>query len=163
IRSLTAYDHSAALLTYDEALDALEVVAEQITWQKAKGENVGRTMLLTAPLRERLFQSQVCGFNRAGRNWQDWTGTDATALAELLDFDGHSGPAGASPSEGAILCAPLVTRSGLLGVLKVAAIHPGSFSQYEVELVSQFLPQAAVALQNARRAESLEQRVLVAE
>jgi two-component system, NtrC family, sensor kinase len=47
--------------------------------------------------------------------------------------------------------------------LKVAAIEPGSFSQYEVELVSQFLPQAAVALQNARRAESLQQRVLIAE
>jgi signal transduction histidine kinase len=163
IRSLTAYDHSAALLTYDEKRDALEVVAEQITWQKAKGQNVGRTLPLTVPIRERLSKPMVCGFDRNGRNWQDWTGTDATALAELLDFDGHAGPGGLSPCEGAILCAPLVTRAGLLGVLKVAAVHAGSFSPYEVELVSQFLPQAAVALQNARRAESLEQRVLVAE
>ena len=48
IRSLTAYDHSAALLTYDDEVDALEVVAEQITWQKAKGQNVGRKLPLTA-------------------------------------------------------------------------------------------------------------------
>ena len=58
---------------------------------------------------------------------------------------------------------PLVTRAGLLGVLKVAAIHAGAFSHHEVELIAQFLPQTAVALQNARRAESLEQRVLIAE
>jgi len=163
IRSLTAYDHSAALLTYDNELDALEVVAEQITWQKAKGQNVGRKLPLTTVLRERFSRPLVCGFDRQGREWKDWTGTDATALAELLDFDGHAGPGGVSPREGAILCAPLVTRAGLLGVLKVAAIHAGAFSPYEVELVSQFLPQAAVALQNARRAESLEQRVLIAE
>jgi signal transduction histidine kinase len=42
-------------------------------------------------------------------------------------------------------------------------MQAGAFSHYEVELVSQFLPQAAVALQNARRAESLQQRVLIAE
>jgi signal transduction histidine kinase len=163
IRSLTAYDHSAALLTYDLERDALEVVAEQITWQKAKGQNVGRTLPLTARLRERLCQPMVCGFDRNGHNWRDWTDTDATVLAELLDFDGHAGSGALSPREGAILCAPLVTRAGLLGVLKVAAVHAGSFSHYEVELVSQFLPQAAVALQNARRAETLEQRLLIAE
>jgi len=162
IRSLTAYDHSAALLTYDDELDALEVVAEQIAWQKAKGQNVGRKLPLSKPLREWLSRPLVYGFNRVGRTWDDWTGTEATALAELLDFDGRPA-SGLSPSEAAILCAPLVARAGLLGVLKVAALHAGTFSQHEVELVSQFLPQAAVALQNARRAESLEQRVLIAE
>jgi two-component system NtrC family sensor kinase len=163
IRSLTAYDHSAALLTYDDERDALEVVAEQITWQKAKGQNVGRKLPLTPALRERLCRPLVYGFDRDGRTWRDWTNTNATPLAELLDFDGHAKPGGTSPSEGAILCAPLVTRAGLLGVLKVAAVSAGAFSQYEVELISQFLPQTAVALRNAKRAESLEQRVLIAE
>jgi signal transduction histidine kinase len=163
IRSLTAYDHSAALLTYDDQVDALEVVAEQIAWQKAKGQNVGRKFPLSHPLRDWLSRPVVYGFDRAGRAWNDWTGTEATALAELLDFDGSAAAWGHSPREGAILCAPLVARAGLLGVLKVATIHPGTFSQHEVELVSQFLPQAAVALQNARRAESLEQRILIAE
>jgi two-component system, NtrC family, sensor kinase len=163
IRSLTAYDHSAVLLTYDDEVDALEVVAEQIAWQKAKGQNVGRKLPISTSLREGLCRSLVCGFDRNGREWKEWTGTDATELVELLDFDGQAGPGGLTPREGAILCAPLVTRVGLLGVLKVAAIAPRSFRQYEVELVSQFLPQAAVALQNARRAESLQQRVLIAE
>lgn len=162
IRSLTAYDHSAALLTYDQEAEALEVVAEQIAWQKAKGENVGRKLPLAQELCNRLSKATVFGFDRAGRTWDDWTGNDATALAEMLDFDGSAAD-GQNPEAGAILCAPLVTRAGLLGVLKVAAIHAGTFSQYEVELISQFLPQAAVALQNARRAESLEKRVLIAE
>jgi signal transduction histidine kinase len=157
LRSLTAYDHSAALLTYDADSDALEVVAEQIAWQKAKGRNVGRMLPTAGPLSGLLCEGHVRGFDRHGRHWTDWTGTDATALAELLDFDRGT------PPEGAILCAPLVTRGGLLGVLKVASISPGAFSRYEVDLVAQFLPQAAVALQNSRRTESLERKVLQAE
>ncbi len=124
---------------------------------------MGRKLPLAPALREWLCRAIVFGFDRDGRNWVDWTHNDLTSLAELLDFDGQSGPRGLAPREGAILCAPLVTRSGLLGVLKVAAIHTGAFSHHEVELISQFLPQTAVALQNARRAESLEQRVVIAE
>jgi two-component system, NtrC family, sensor kinase len=161
IRSLTAYDHSAALLTYDPEAGALEVVAEQVAWQKAKGRNVGKILVLAGPLLDHLARGHVFGFDRHSRSWTHWTGTDGTALAELLDFDGSSGRS--APSEGAILCAPLVTRAGLLGVLKVAAIHPGAFCEYEADLVEQFLPQAAVAIQNSRRAESLEQKVLMAE
>lgn len=161
LKSLIAYDHSATLLTYDGASDALEVVAEQVAWQKGKGRNVGRRLAPAAALRGLMCEGHVCGFDRDGRRWADWTGTDATALAEWLDFD-EADPRGA-PAEGAILCAPLVARADLLGLLKVAALHPGSFGRYEVELVSQFLPQAAVALQNSRRAESLEQKVLEAE
>src|SRR5262249_1400663 len=108
-----------------------------------------------------LCEGLVCGFDRRGRRWTDWTGTDATALAELLDFDRGTAPG--TPPEGAILCAPLVARSGLLGILKVAALSPGAFGRYEVDLVAQCPPQAAVALQNSRRAESLEQKVLAAE
>jgi signal transduction histidine kinase len=162
IRSLTAYDHSACLLTYEPELLALEVVAEQIAWQKAKGENVGRKLPLSQRLYQWLSKPVVYGFDRSGRAWRDWTGNDSTALAEMLDFDGNVSDV-VKPEAGAILCAPLVTRAGLLGVLKVAAVHAETFNHYEVELISQFLPQAAVALQNARRAESLEQRVLIAE
>jgi signal transduction histidine kinase len=167
IRSLTGYDHSAAFLTYDPQREVLEVVAEQVAWQKAKGKNVGRTLAASGPLRSLLEKGEVCGFDRAGGHWTDWTDTAATALADLLDFDGVAGASAglgrSPPPEGAILCAPLVTRSGLLGVLKVASIAVGSITRYEVELVEQFLPQAAVALQNLRRAESLEQKVLIAE
>jgi signal transduction histidine kinase len=162
IRSLTGYDHSAALLIHDADSGTLEIVAEQIAWQKAKGQNVGRRLALTSSLRELLNRPFVCGFDRQAKGWRNWTGTDATGLAELLDYDQQPGR-GPAPAEGAILCASLATRAGLLGILKIASVHPGAFCQNEVELISQFLPQAAVALQNARRAESLEQRVLIAE
>src|SRR5262249_25793069 len=123
IRSLTDYDHSAALLTYDVESDVLEVVAEQVAWQKPKGRNVGRKLAAPGIVRSLLEKGEVCGFDRTGGRWTDWTGTAATALADLLDFDGvgenDSGPGPATPLEGAILCAPLVTRGGLLGVLKV--------------------------------------------
>jgi two-component system NtrC family sensor kinase len=163
IRSLTGYDHSAALLIHDADSGTLEIVAEQIAWQKAKGQNVGRKLPLSAPLRELLNRPFVCGFNRQGRGWINWTGTDATGLAELLDYDESAVRGGPTPAEGAILCASLATRAGLLGILKIASVHPGAFCSYEVDLISQFLPQAAVTLQNAHRAESLEQRVLIAE
>jgi len=163
IRSLTGYDHSAALLIHDDGSGTLEVVAEQIAWQKAKGQNVGRKLPLASSLRKLLDRPFVCGFDRRGKSWDNWTGTDATGLAELLDYDRQPGRGSRTPPEGAILCASLATRAGLLGILKIASIHPGAFCRYEIELISQFLPQAAVALQNAHRAESLEQRVLVAE
>jgi signal transduction histidine kinase len=163
IRSLTGYDHSAALLIYDGESRSLEVVAEQIAWQKAKGQNVGRKLPLAGSLRELFDRPLVCGFNRQGKAWENWTGSDAVGLAELLDYCAEPGDGSAAPPEGTILCASLATRSGLLGILKIASIHPRSFCTYEVELISQFLPQAAVALQNAHRAESLEQRVLAAE
>jgi signal transduction histidine kinase len=159
LRSLTAYDHSAALLTFDPETSELEIVAEQVAWQKAKGKNVGRTLPLPEPLRQVLGRGQVCGFDRKGRTWCEWTGAAEAPLAELLDFDYDR----STPQECAILCAPLVSRAGLLGVLKIAAMSEGTFSRYEVDLVAQFLPQAAVALQNARRTESLEQKVLAAE
>jgi two-component system NtrC family sensor kinase len=163
IRSLTGYDHSAALLIHDDESGTLEIVAEQIAWQKAKGQNVGRKLSLTAKHRELLNRPFILGFNRQGKDWYNWTDSDATGLAELLDYDQQPGSGRITPPEGAILCASLATRAGVLGVLKIAAIHPGAFCPYEVDLVSQFLPQAVVALQNARRAESLEQRALIAE
>ena len=163
IRSLTAYDHSAALLIHDADLGVLEVVAEQIAWRKAKGENVGRKFPLKKTLHEVLAQPVVRGFDRDRDAWSNWTGDDSTELADFLDYCRTSGPCSAAPREGAILCASLITRSGLLGVLKVASMHPGSFCAYEVDLISQFLPQAAVALQNARRAETLERRMIDAE
>ncbi len=163
IRSLISYDHSAALLIHDADLGVLEVVAEQIAWRKAKGENVGRKFPLKASLHDVLAQPVVLGFDREGNGWTDWAGGGAAMLAELLDYDKVSRAGTFTPPEGAILCASLITRSGLLGVLKVASIHPGSFCQYEVDLISQFLPQAAVALQNARRTETLERRMIDAE
>jgi signal transduction histidine kinase len=163
IRSLTGYDHSAALLIHDKESGTLEVVAEQVAWQKAKGQNVGRKLPLASALRKLLDRPFVWGFDRKGTDWISSSDVDAAGLAELLDYDLQPGRPSQTPAEGAMLCASLATRAGILGILKIASISPGAFCAYEHELVSQFLPQATVALQNAHRAESLEQRVLLAE
>ena len=62
-----------------------------------------------------------------------------------------------------MLCAPLVTRDGLVGVLKIAARYPGRLKPYDAELVEHFRSQAAVAIQNLHRTVSLRARVLTAE
>ena len=62
-----------------------------------------------------------------------------------------------------MLCAPLATRKGVLGVLKVAACYPGSFNGYEADLVQRFTPLAAVAIQNSQRTHTLEAKMLEAE
>jgi len=163
LRSLVGYDHSAALLTSDNESRSLEVVAEQVAWRKAKSQQVGRTLSLAQPLWDLLARNAVYGFNRDGKTWCDWTESQAAPLAELFDYNRDQRIGGTTTAEGAMLCAPLVTRHGLVGVLKVASVHPGTFGEYEADIISQFLPQVAVALQNMRRTESLELRMRAAE
>jgi two-component system, NtrC family, sensor kinase len=50
-----------------------------------------------------------------------------------------------------------------MGVLKVAACYPGSFSSYEADLVQRFTPLAAVAIENSHRTVTLEAKMLQAE
>ena len=62
------------------------------------------------------------GSTATAKGWENWTGTDATRLAELLDFDGaRRAGQRTAPARGRSSVRSLVTRAGLLGVLKVAA------------------------------------------
>ena len=45
----------------------------------------------------------------------------------------------------------------------MSAIHPGTFGKHEAELLSAFLPQASIAVQNAQRADALESKMIAAE
>jgi signal transduction histidine kinase len=163
LRSLTGYDHSAALLMCLDDGQSLEIVAEQISSAKAKSRLVGSKRELSTEQSVLLSQGTTVGFDRTATGWRSWSGVAASPVGEMLDFYGN--PADSSPlvPENAILCAPLSTRDGLLGVLKVAAVHPGTFGPYEAELVNQFLPQAALALHGLKRTQSLELQVLAAE
>jgi two-component system NtrC family sensor kinase len=80
-------------------------------------------------------------------------------LARLLDYNRGSD----GVREASMICAPLPTREGVLGVMKVAARHAGAFARHEAELVEGFRSQAAVAILNSRRAETLEARIIEAE
>ncbi len=163
LRSLTQYDHSSAVLIRDEGDSALRLVAEQIAWTKAKSQRIGLRLPITEAAAAMLHSEQVYGFDRYADVWQEWKGQRADALANLLDYNIGDAVDGESLREGSMLCAPLVTRDGLVGVLKIAARYPGRLKPYDAELVEHFRSQAAVAIQNLHRTESLRARVLTAE
>ena len=169
LRSLTHYDHSSALLIRENSEDALRVVAEQIAWTKAKSERIG----LTLPL-----DDDVRADPRIGRD--PWLRSARGRLARVVRQAGGAagGAAGLQPRRlgetpgrrrrrsdrgSVMLCAPLVTRDGIFGVLKVAGRHPGRLRPFDAELVDRFRSQAAVAIQNLTRTESLQARLLTAE
>jgi two-component system, NtrC family, sensor kinase len=160
LRSLTRYDHSSALLIREESESSLRVVAEQIAWTKAKSDRIDLRIPITGEAAALLQSGQVYGFERDGERWREWNGRPAGELAALLDYNS----AGAGDArEGAMLCAPLVTRDSLVGVLKIAARHPEQLTAFDAELVEHFRSQAAIAIQNLDRTESLRARVVTAE
>jgi two-component system NtrC family sensor kinase len=163
LRSLTNYDHSSALLICDPREDALELVAEQIAWLKGKSRRIGLRLPLNDELWQLMRDSTICGFNRENGRWREWLGQEATALAELLDYNKAAAGSTSDLSESTMLCAPLATRDGVLGVLKVASCHPASFGTYEADLLQRFVPLAAVAIHNSQRTVTLETKMLEAE
>ncbi len=169
LRTLTNYDHSAALLLHEGDPGALVLVAEHVAWRPGGSARVGSTFPVTAAAAASLEKGQVLGFDRDGAGQLvSWSDRDGSALAELLVRrsalpDQPDQPGRAAPPEGSLLCAPLATREGLLGVLVISSLHAGSFGPYEAELVRRFLPQAGVALRNLRRAESIELGLVQAE
>ncbi len=163
LRSLTHYDHSSALLIRENGEDTLRVVAEQISWTKARSHRIGLTLPLDAALQPTLASAEIHGFDRRGDTWSEWTGKPVARLAEMLDYN-RGGPADAEGArEASMLCAPLVARDGTFGILKVAARHPGRLKLFDAELVDRFRSQAAIAIQNLHRTESLQARILSAE
>ena len=135
LRSLTRYDHSSALLICDRRENTLELVAEQIAWQKGKSSQIGLKLPLSDDIWSLMRNEMVYGFDWRDGRWEEWSGGRSTPLAQLLDYNKIVEAASSDLRESSILCAPLATRDGLLGVLKVAACYPGSFSSYEANLV----------------------------
>jgi two-component system, NtrC family, sensor kinase len=160
IRSLTLYDHSSALFIREEDDSSLRLVAEQIAWTKAKSERIGHRIPLNDEAAALLQSERVYGFDRHGDTWREWSGQPAGALAALLDYNRA---ADGSLREASMLCAPLVTRESLIGVLKIAARHSEQLTVFDAELVEHFRSQAAIAIQNLHRTESLRARVVAAE
>jgi two-component system NtrC family sensor kinase len=161
LRSLTRYDHSSALLIADETESHLELVAEQVAWFKGKSRQIGLKISLSEEHWRLMRSGIVFGFDRDGGQWKDWPNQNAPALARLLDY--NTPAIDDAPPEAAMICAPLATRDGVLGVLKVAGRYPRSFGPYEADLIGRFLPLAAVAIQNSQRTFTLEAKMLAAE
>jgi two-component system, NtrC family, sensor kinase len=163
LRSLTQYDHSSALLIRNRRENTLELVAEQIAWLKGKSRRIGLKLPLNDEIWALVHNNTTYGFNRGNGGWNEWSGRESSRLAELLDYNTDANGATPDRREHCMLCAPLATRDGVLGILKVASCHPGSFNGYEADLVQRFTPLAAVAIQNSQRTVTLETKMLEAE
>lgn len=163
LRSLTQYDHSSAVLMGDDDGRSLVLTAEQIAVVKLKSRRIGLTLPLDDELRRLLTAGVVYGFDRHGDEWRVWHGEEAAPLARLLDYRRNSTDADDAPREAALLLAPLAVRGRVLGVLKVAGRHAGTFGPYEAELLQRFMPDASVAIQNAQSMQALRSRILDAE
>src|SRR5215470_4044912 len=117
LRSLTRYDHSSALLICDRRENALELVAEQIAWQKGKSSQIGLKLPLSDDIWSLMRNEMVYGFDWRDGRWEEWSGGRSTPLAQLLDYNKIVEASSSDLRESSILCAPLATRDGLLGVL----------------------------------------------
>ncbi len=170
LRSLTRYDHSSAMLISTDGGATLELAAEQIAVFKGKSHSVGRRFTVSEELRRAVAGGEVLGFERELDAWREWRQRDALPVAALLDYNHRPGEPGADghgdtvlPREAAMIVAPITSREGLIGLIKVAALRPGSLGGYEAALLPHFVTQTSVGIQYLQRTESLESKMVAAE
>ena len=169
LRTLTRYDHSSALLIAEEDAARLVLHAEQIAWDKRKSDRIGRKIKVPQELRTHLRRSSairwasVAKAKKAARgpsaSGREDAGSETEAVARLLRWGGRRD----EPPEGAILWAPLHHDGELLGVLKIAARRPGALGAAEAGWVERVVRHIASVIHNARRALSMEERIIEAE
>jgi two-component system, NtrC family, sensor kinase len=172
LRTLTRYDHSSAILIAEEDAARLVLHAEQIAWAKRKSDRIGRKIKVPQELRGMLRRASTIRWVSFGRPkkgapqqetaaaaTRDDAHRDHEALARLLRWGGK----GTEPSEGTILWAPLQHDGELLGLLKIAARRPGALAAPEAAGVERVVRHVASVIHNARRALSMEERILEAE
>jgi two-component system, NtrC family, sensor kinase len=170
LRTLTRYDHSSALLIAEDDATRLVLHAEQVAWTKGKSHRIGRKIRVPEELRPALRRStaiRIVSFGsakaRGGR-----TGAappaegppDPSSIARLLRWGGRRR---GEPAEGTILVAPLHHEGHLLGLLKIAAQRPLALGAAEAEGVERVVRHVASVIHNARRALSMEERIIEAE
>jgi two-component system, NtrC family, sensor kinase len=170
LRTLTRYDHSSAILIAEEEAARLVLHAEQIAWAKGKSERIGRKIKVPAELRTALRRStsiRWASFDRPKKGAphepasgaHDGSGHEHDHIARLLRWGGKH----TEPAEGTILWAPLQHDGELLGLLKIAARRPKALGAPEADGVERVVRHLASVIHNARRALSMEERIIDAE
>lgn len=156
LRSLTHYDHSASLFIAKNESDPLELAAEQIAWTKGRSRRIGLRVNLDDDLRRQIQAEKVQIYIRDGKAWKHPQEGDPL-LPRILSYTGDV------PQEVAMVCAPIATPDGTLGVLKVSSRREGVLGDYEVGLIEEFMPLASMAIQFSVRTESLRRRMVQSE
>ena len=159
LRSLTRYDHSSALLIAEEDGRRLVLHAEQIAWTKGRSRRVGKKIRVPREIRPSLRRASAIRVVSFGTNAPGEGAADLTSLARLLRWGGRR----REPAEGTVLLAPLRHDGEALGLLKIAARRPGAFGAPEAEAVGRVVAHVASVIHNARRALSMEGRIIGAE
>jgi signal transduction histidine kinase len=161
LRSLTYYDHSASLFISRDGSEALELVAEQIAWTKARSRRIGLRLAIDDELSEELRKGGPRLYELGDSTWGCTDGDPGARLPELLDHRKSS--SGTVPQEVAMICAPISTPDGTVGVLKISARRKGVLADFEARQVGEFVPLTSLAVQFAVRTESLHERILQSE
>ena len=168
LRTLTRYDHSSALLIAEEDAARLVLHAEQIAWDKRKSDRIGRKIKVPQELRAHLRRAAAIRWVSLSKGRRtpgpsapgpDNPRGETEAVARLLRWGGRRD----EPHEGVILWAPLHHDGDLLGVLKIAARRPFSLGAVEGAWVERVVRHIASVIHNARRALSMEERIIEAE
>ena len=168
VRSLTRYDHSASLFLAREAGEPLVLIAEQIAWTKARSRRIGLHLELDEASRRELGRRRVRLYERIDEKWgrpRRGDGADSAAEDDPPPFlprllDDRAPPA---PPEVAMLCAPVATPGGALGVLKISTRRRGVLGAYEARLIEDFLPLISLTVQFLLHTEWLHEQILRSE
>ncbi|MDQ1352460.1 MAG: Histidine kinase protein [Acidobacteriota bacterium] len=158
LRHLVHYDHSSALLTYEKSDGALGVLAEKVAWTKSKSAFIGHKIILPDHVAADLLRRpEIRLLGKKGTNSPNHNVEDT--LFRLLDYSRGD----RIPSPTSVLCAPLIYRDDLLGILKLASRKRPPFDERDAHIVERFLHIAATSLRNARFADTLGERALQGE
>ena len=169
LKTLTRYDHSSALLIAEEEGARLVLHAEQIAWTKEKSRRIGRRVRIPEDVRSSLrrsaavriesFDTGSAGTKVEGARGGIGDGGGGERLARLLRWGGKR----REPAEGTLLLAPLHHDGQILGILKIATLRPRALGAGEARAVARVIPHIASVIHNARRALSMEERIIAAE
>jgi hypothetical protein len=116
------YDHSAALLLYEQSSDTYRVLAEKIVWEKAKSTTIGKETPVTDGLLQKLTLEETVVLNTEG--WR---------LEETHNVSSH-------------LVSAVTNRGRIAGLLGLASSERLPFDAWDRAVVERFLPVTAFCL-----------------
>lgn len=160
LRTFTAYNHSASVYMLNEPVEIAEArharpdvhILAELLGPRTKSPRVGQESELSAESMARLATGEILSCDREEETWVTTFGAEGSALADALDSRDDLGDYG---RERSMICAPLISGTAIVGVLKIGFFHPGRGGHYETLQVQDFVPYFIVALRNLHRLEHL--------